>query len=38
MEKKRPKGKVLAWSYAVVIAFAVVYFVGGILLDKKTAR
>jgi hypothetical protein len=38
MEKKRPEGKALAWSYGVVIAFAVVYFVGGVLFGKKTAK
>jgi len=36
MEKKRSEGKVIAWSYGAVIAFAIVYFVGGLLLEKKT--
>ena len=38
MEKKGSEGKVLAWSYGAVIAFAIVYFVGGLLLDKKTSK
>jgi hypothetical protein len=38
MEGKRPEGKAIALAYGAMIAFAVVYFVGGILLDKKAAR
>jgi hypothetical protein len=38
MERKRPEGKALAWSYVAVIAFGIVYFVGGLLLDRKATR
>jgi hypothetical protein len=38
MERKRPEGKAIALAYGAMIAFAVVYFVGGLLLDKKTGK
>jgi hypothetical protein len=38
MDRKGSAGKALAWSYAAVIAFSVVYFVGGLLLDKKAGK
>lgn len=38
MEKKPSAGKMIALSTGMIIAFAVVYVVGGILLGKQEQR
>lgn len=36
MSKKPSVGKTVAWSYGIVIAFAAVYYVGGVLLERAS--
>lgn len=38
MNKKPSAGKTVAWSYGIVIAFATVYYVGGVLLERASRK
>jgi hypothetical protein len=38
MNKKPSVGKTVSWSYGIVIAFATVYFVGGVLLERVSRK